>query len=103
MAQTTPFQEQLEIGYPILEELFKLSDEELKEKLQPIIGSDLNDWNDGILKEGSSVRREIYNMKCEKITIIFYDWIEINSFGIYYHPEHGGKKKMVEFNNHFKL
>ena len=99
----TEIQEQYDVGYKIFEQLFALSDKDLKTKLQSVIGTELNKLNDGILGESSGTTREIHNEKYSKITIGFYDWIEISAFGIYYHPEHGTARKMIEFNKHFVL
>lgn len=103
MSTLEEFQVQYETGYKVFEKLFQLSDKELKEKLKSIIGSDLDKWNDGILGNDSGVERKISNEKYKEITICFYDWISISPMGIYYHPEHGEARKMIEFNKHFAL
>ncbi len=96
------FQKQYEIGYPIFEQLFKLSDKDLKVKLLSILNG--NEGCEEILKaKNSGVTKEIHNEKYRNIKISFYDYIDILPFGIYYHPEHGTAKSIIKFNEHFKL
>lgn len=97
-------EEKYEIGYKIFEQLFKLSDKELKEKLQSIIGSNLHTLGcDDILTATSGVKRIIQDEKYDEITICSYDYITISAFGIWFNPEHGEAKKLIEFNKHFSL
>ena len=101
---TFNFQEKYDIGYPIFSELFQLKDLELKEKLKDIIGEELkNQESLYILNPNTGVTREIHNEKYRKITIEFYNWIEITPFGIDYHPEHGRSQVIRLFDKHFKL
>lgn len=102
MNQVEIIMEQYEIGYKIFEKIFQLSDKEIKEKLKSILkGNTKHDYS-YILADGE-VTRIIKNEKYKSIEISFYGSIEISSFGIYYHPEHGCQDKLVDFNEHFVL
>lgn len=107
MTQAEDINKRYEIGVKILAELFKLTDNEIKEKLTSICGDKINTRNDGLLKprvnNGGSVKRMVENEKPERIEIWFYDAIFINHFGIQYKPEHGPGEDLVEFTEHFKL
>lgn len=96
-------QKQYEIGYSILEQLFKLSDKDLKTKLKSIIGNSLDKRNSGLFDDSAGVTKTIHNEKCKEITVEWYDWIEISAFGISFCPEHGPSSRIIEFNQHFVL
>lgn len=91
--------ERIAVGTPIFEELFKLNDADLKDKLKDI----LEDSHDDILTNNCDVVRTITNMKPDKISFNYYSSIEINWLGIHFHPEHGGAQQLIKFNKHFKL
>jgi len=90
-------------GLKILEKLNKLSDSELKSKLNDIIGDDINNKNDLILSDNSQTDRKIRNEVINEITIYYYDGIRISPFGINYCPEHGESVKLLDFDKVSKL
>jgi len=95
-----------EIGLKVFEQLFKLTDKELKEKLETICGDKLKriSNNDDLLTKSSCVQRIIEDERPSKITIAFYDRIIINAFGINYDAEHHDKQdSLAKFNEHFSL
>jgi len=87
-----------EYGLTILNDLFKMSIPEFKEKLLSI----LNSTYDEIVKNGR-VEKITSNDIPECINIYFYDKITISPFGIDYKPEHGESRNLISFNQHFKL
>ncbi len=96
--------EKYEVGYKIFSELASFSDKGLKVKLKEIIGDKINsELSDGIFGKESHVTRETCNEKYRSIIIEWYDYIEINAFGVWYKPEHNHARQIVEFNKHFKL
>lgn len=103
MSFTQDFEKKYKIGYPILEQLFKLSDKDLKIKLKSIIGNMLDERNSDLFDSSAGVTKTIHNEKCKEIIIEWYDWIEISAFGISFCPEHGPSRQIIEFNQHFVL
>lgn len=96
-------QKKYDMGLPILEEFMKMTDLEIKAKLKSIVGDQIND-SDYLLSKDSHVQRVIENEVASKITVSYYDSIEISPFGISFVGEHGyNNRKLVEFNEHFKL
>ena len=93
-------QEKYDIGFPIFEKLFNLNSSDLKKLLTKICGNLIP--NEYILGEGS-VRKEILNDIPDIIEIRFYDWLSISAFGIYYIPEDGEGRRIVEFNEFFNI
>jgi hypothetical protein len=92
-----------ETGLPFFLKLFKMSDLDLKDKLKSILKNKLNSRNLDLLEKSSDVIRTIRNENPEKISIQFYDWIEIYPLGISFHPEHGNAHQIVDFDEHFIL
>lgn len=88
-----------EIGQKIFEQLFALSDNELKEKLISITDGNHMD----ILTSNCDCIRTIKNSIPQKIEFWYYDGLEVNWFGVHILPEHGSSKTIVNFNSHFKL
>lgn len=103
MTAVEKLQERYEIGQNIFEQLFKLTDVELKEKISSICGEQINSFNSDILSNGSEVTRTIKNEIPNNIDIYYYSGISISAFGITYKPEHGEGRKIVDFGKHFKL
>lgn len=103
MTAVEKIKERYEIGQKIFEQLFKLTDSELKEKISSICGEQLDSYNSEILAKGSDVTRIIKNEIPKKITIYYYSGISISAFGITYQPEHGEGRNLVDFGKHFKL
>jgi hypothetical protein len=101
MAEKLDFEKQYEEGLPTFEKLFKLSSQELKEKIKEICGSNVS--NEYLFTESSHVVKTIKNDKPKEIVIEFYDSISISPFGISYQPEHGSGRKLVTFNKFFVL
>lgn len=92
----------LTYGKPILDDLMKLTDDELKKELFSILdGQDFGYAS--ILDNKPDITRTIKNGEPEKIELWFYDGIIIDCFGIKYKPEHGTEKAFIRFNRHFKL
>ncbi len=101
-------QENYDIGIGVMNDLMKLDDEQLREKIRSICGSLVPDYGQDILQsgiesKGGTITRKIKNMKPNLISIEFYNWIEISPLGISFHPEHGGAIHLVEFNKHFTM
>lgn len=91
------------MGLPILEAFMKMTDQEIREKLKSIVGNQISD-SDYLLGENSHIKRVIENEVPYDITVSYYDHIIISPFGIHYEGEHGyNNRKLVEFNEHFKL
>lgn len=86
-------------GIPIFNEIFKLTDQQIIDKLESIL---LNDY-DSILSNEPTIKRIIVNSIPNEITISFYDTIKIDSFGISYKPEQGPFNSLITFNKHFRL
>lgn len=94
---------QYEIGSKILEQIFQLSDVEIKEKLKSICGNKTPEYAQDLFEKDSAVERVIKNEKPYSISIYCYNSIEIGAFGISFKPEHGEGCSLVDFNEHFKL
>lgn len=88
-----------------MQELLKLNDDELREKIRSICGNLITSLNlrDNMLDSSSLVIRTIQNMLPKSILFASYDSIEITPFGIQYEHEHGRCIYLVEFNKHFVL
>ncbi len=96
-------QEDYKVGQPIVNEFFKMSDAQIKEKIMSICGSKLKENRIENL-EGFHVKRTIYNEEPKNIELNFYDSITISFMGIFYESEHGTvKEQLVQFNTHFTL
>lgn len=91
-----------EIGQPIFESLFKLNDNDLKEKLKDICKGYENVVD---LLNSKSVKciRTIHNEVPHDIRFNFYDNIEICFLGIYWKSEHGINEKIKAFDEYFKF
>lgn len=97
------YQKAFEIGMPIFNEIFKMSDNDLKDKLKSILKNKIDSRNLDLFEKSSNVRRIILNEEAKEINIEFYDTIKIHPLGIDFQPEHGSSCKLVEFDEHFKL
>lgn len=89
----------VEIGQPIFEQFFALSDKDLKEKVKAVCMND-KDIN-GIVDNSCQIKRVIINEIPSDIYLSFYDSIKIDWQGIHYVPEHGGSSIIVHFNEYF--
>lgn len=90
-------------GLHILEAFMKMTDQEIREKLRSIVGNQITN-NEYLLGDNSQIKRVIENELPSEITVSYYDHIKISPFGINYEGEHGyNNRKLVEFNEHFKL
>jgi len=83
-----------------------LSDKDLKQKLQSIIGEMLDPLNDGILKDDRMLQRN-KQRKYRKITIHFYDCISTLHSEFHISPTCEGKSliqfnKLLFYSRHFK-
>lgn len=87
-----------EISYPRLVKFYNLPDSELKDFLSKLF-PELDIPKRGLYSNGSEVVRKIVNGKIDKITISFYDSIEISWTGIYLIPEHGVENKLLSLGN----
>ena len=92
-------EEEYKIGQEIFEQLFKLNDADLKEKLIDIT----EDNHKEILTNACDCVRTITNEISNKIRFSYYDSLEINWSGITIHPEHGMAYNIVKFNKYFKI
>jgi hypothetical protein len=100
MSNVEKLKEQYKIGQNIFEELFKLSDNELKIKIIDILGE--NNHNE-VLNNDCTITRTIINETPDKIIFSYYDSVKINYQGILIMPEHGGEYLIIKFNKYFKL
>lgn len=98
--QVDSIRKHYEAGQPIFEELFKLSDKELKEKLKEICYD--SDTILEILNSGDCIRT-IKNETPDKAEFWFYDGIEVSWYGIVYIPEHSERKVFRKFDHNFKI
>jgi hypothetical protein len=92
-------EKQINHGNKILEELFKLSDKEIKVKIKDIIDKRFHD----IVNNAAIIRRIIEHERPVKIEIYFWDKLIIEWFGIDFESEYGNKKRIREFDTHFVL
>jgi len=88
------------IGTKIIEQLFSLSDKELKEKITSIID---DEKKSEILRYKCNCIRTIENEIPKKIEFWYYDGIIIDWSGISIKPEHGSEYSIVKFNKYFQL
>jgi len=86
-------------GLSIVNELFKLSDDELKSLLKKMLNSKYHH----VLGDNIYIERVIVNEKPNKITLAFYDYLIIEWSGISYSPEHGTPKTIRTFDEFFTL
>ena len=89
----------IDYGYSIVNDLFKLSDKDLKLKIKSIVEEKYHE----IIDNTTTVRRTIENEKPTKIEIFFWDSLTIEWYGIEYKAEHGSPKRIREFDKHFTL
>ena len=92
--------EQYKVGQTIFEELFKLSDKDIKLKLIDILGEN-NHMQ--VLNNNCNVTRVIKNEVAEYVLFEYYDSVKINYEGIHLIGEHGSSILAVKFNKYFKL
>lgn len=95
------FKERYEIGQPIFEQIFKMSDAEIKSKLKDM--DFVRDIDDSMFGDKVSVTRVIKNEKPYEISIEFYDTITVNWMGVSFKPEHGPGFELIKFGKNFKL
>jgi len=82
------------------EELFKMSDNDIKLKLIDILGED---GHMQVLNNNCTVRRVIENEVPKYIKFEFYDQIKVDYQGIHLIGEHGTDILAIKFNKYFKL
>jgi len=92
--------EQYVIGQQIFEELFKMSDNDVKLKLIDILGEN---GHMQVLNNNYTVRRVIENEVPKYIKFEFYDQVKVDYQGIHLVGEHGTEFLSVKFNKYFKL
>ena len=99
MSAVDNIKKQVEIGQPIFEQFFALSDKDLKEKVKAVCmnGQGIVD----IVDNDCRVERTIIDEKPNKIMLSYYDSIKIDWQGIHYIPEHGGGSIVINFNEYF--
>lgn len=84
-------------------QFFLLSDKEIKEKIMSIVNGRLDHNYKGML-ENCKIVRTIVNEKKTKISIEWYDTIEISNTGIIFKYENTGQtENLVNFDKTFKL
>jgi len=88
-----------ECGQSIFEDLFLLTDEQLKTKLVTILHGN----HCGVLGHKCSCVRTIRDMVPEKIEFNFYDVIMVNKSGVFIYPEHGSHYQLIRFDKFFTL
>lgn len=94
-------EERYKIGQPIFEELWKLNDKELKEKLKSIL--QFNPHAIELLNYSCDCCRIIKNEKPDVVSFNFYDTLELSWMGIEWIGEHGKRDWLRRFDQHFKL
>jgi len=99
MLHLKDIEEKYKIGQKIFEQLFKLSDAELKTKLLDLLNGEDND----ILTNNCTCKRIIENEVPSEINFWFYDGIKVNWSGVTMVSEHGQESKVIKFNKNFKL
>lgn len=100
MTALAEFEKRYNEGQTIFNQLFALSDEELKKKITEIIGDDIDDH---ILKGKCRCTRTIVDGIPEKVEFCRYDGIEVTWQGISRVSEHGEQLLIRRFDSHFKL
>jgi hypothetical protein len=98
--QLDKIQEHYEAGKPIFQELFKLPDKELKEKLKELCGDNKTILT--ILNKGDC-KRIIVNEIPNEIDFCFYDELKITWYGTVLVYEHGNNHIHRKFDKYFKL
>jgi hypothetical protein len=97
-------EEQYEIGQPIIDKLGTMNDEQIKSTVKSLVGTEIAEEYDHLFNNvGTNVKRFIINEWLESIIIEYWDELEINYLGIYLTPEHGTKKKLLEFTKHITI
>jgi len=99
MSALTDLEERYKIGQAIFEQLFKLSDADLKAKLLELLDGEDND----VLNNKCSCKRLIEDEVPSEIKFWFHDGIEVDWTGITMVSEHGRENRVVKFNKNFKL
>ena len=103
MTALEKIEEKIKIGIPILVKYNTMTDAEIKASLKVIFDTYHKDIDTSLLfGQYSQTTRSIVNMEIHEISIGYYDAIDINVFGVSYRAEHGNKRVIVEFNEHFK-
>lgn len=93
-----------EIGLPVLEKLFKLNKQELLPLLKKICEGIIPDHYNHLFEiKNAQVTKVTVDDEANKITVNFYDCLEITPLGIYIQPEHGDNQKIISFNETFTL
>lgn len=85
-------------GMVHLTKLFAMPKDQLIEVVKRIVGDKVPNH----VFEGS-VKKISDDDVPDKISIRFYDSIEIGAFGISYQPEHGTSRSIVDFNEFFTI
>lgn len=92
-------QKRIEIGQPIFEQFFALSDIDLKAKIRAVCmdGESIL----GVVDSNCVITRTITNEVPSEIMLSFYDSIKLDWQGIHYMPDHYGGTIVVNFNEFF--
>lgn len=101
MTLSEKYEQQYEIGFPMFEKLFQLKKDDFIRVMKDIFQDDKSVLE--ILENKPSVVKTLRNDEPEKITIYFYDGIEIDYTGVSYKPEHGSPTKILKFDKFFNL
>lgn len=88
------------IGQPILKKIFDMDYLAIKGILLKICNS--NEAAKEVITNGF-VYKSSRNDEPQSIEICSYSCVSVSVFGVYYKPEHGEKKLIVEFGEFFKL
>lgn len=99
MLAVKDFEEKHKIGQKIFEQLFVLSDADLKIKLLEL----LDEEDNNILKFDCGCKRIIEDEVPSSITFWYYSGIRVNWSGISMVAEHGSETNIIKFNKNFKL
>lgn len=98
----TIYEKEYKIGHPIFIQLFNTKRDILIDIVKrmvahnPIASKVFDDQPFKIVKT-------LVDDEPETLTIVNWDKIEINPFGVFFQPEHGPKIRVVVFNEFFKL
>ena len=101
MTALNKIEEKYKIGQSIFEEIFKLTDKEVKEKLKEIF--EYNDKISEFLNYNCDCTRIIKNGVPYLIKLSFYDHLEISWLGISWINEYGKIETLKEFDKYFKI
>jgi hypothetical protein len=94
------FVESYEIGFPTFQKIFEMESNKIKGLVKEICKGKLKNE---FYFEHANVTKITENDEVSKITLDYYDYIEITPWGIQYLGEHKGREWIVRFDKFFTL